>query len=123
MFVLLIFSSSSPLTPICKSSTKSDLVDSWLLGMFFIIPFIFRANKITESTAPCGTPFLCSYWLDSDGPIFTLKYRVWRNAAMYFGSKPRSPALYMSMTMPLFQVMSYAFSRAKKTDTKCSCLW
>ena len=90
--------------------------------MFFTILLIFILNSVTDNTLPWGTPISCCFSSEKTSSILTLNRLSWRKFWINIGILPPNPRFFRSFTMPYFQVVSYAFSRSKKTATRCSFL-
>ena len=69
-----------------------------------------------------NTPSSCLQRLENVDPIRTRNCRSERKLFMKFGNLPRSPRLWWSFIIPNLQVVSFAFSRSKKTAIR-SCFW
>ena len=83
---------------------------------------IFILKRVTESIQPCGTPISCTRASDRVLPTLTRKSRSFKKAAMKMGRRPLRPKSCKSLKILYFQVVSYALSRSKNTDTTC-CLF
>ena len=101
-----------------KSSTYRDPSVSVL--SVSIIEFILISNRIGERILPWGTP--CSWGCQSEYSVPTLVWNVLfcRKFSIKIGRFPLRPILWRSRSIPVFQVVSNAFSMSKKTTVTCS---
>ena len=101
-----------------KSSKNREL--SVEAPIHLTILLIFKPNKVTARTLPCGTPFCKTKRSETVELTRHLKVRVLKKFWINKGRRPRKPASAKSLSIPYHQVVSYAFSRLKKTTTTCS---
>ena len=103
-----------------KSSTYNDPLISG--GRQVVILFLLIMNRITDRILPWGTPISSCFGSES-----VLFIRVWnvqssKKCFIKMGSLPCRPRSLRSLSMPYGQVVSQAFSRSKRTATRCSFL-
>ena len=86
-------------------------------------PMMKMRKRVGESTPPCGTLWLCSFFRLFYPWSWTGAFRLWRYWLIQVNMLPDTPCCRSFSLRPSFQTLSKAFSMSIQTTNVCFLYW